>query len=63
LNGRRRRRPSTSGDFYADSSLIHQALGWQPLTPLRDGLARTLQFYRANMQHYVPTTDSTVGAL
>ncbi len=51
------------GDFYADSSLIRQALGWQPLTPLRDGLARTLQFYRANMPHYLPPTESTVGAL
>jgi UDP-glucose 4-epimerase len=51
------------GDFYADSSLIGQVLGWQPLTALSDGLARTLQFYRTNMHHYVPTTESTVGAL
>ncbi|MSO29393.1 MAG: NAD-dependent epimerase/dehydratase family protein [Acidobacteria bacterium] len=51
------------GDFYADSSLIRQTLGWQPVMPLREGLARTLSFYRANMQHYVPTTESTVGAL
>ena len=26
------------GDFYADSSLICRTLGWQPRTPLRDGL-------------------------
>jgi UDP-glucose 4-epimerase len=51
------------GDFYADSSLIHQTLGWQPLTPLREGLAHTLAFFRANMHRYVPTTESTVGAL
>ena len=51
------------GDCYADSTLIGQTLGWQPLTPLREGLARTLAFYRANMPRYVPTTESTVGAL
>ena len=44
------------GDFYADSSRIAQTLGWTPVTPLRDGLARTVEFYRAHMPHYVPTT-------
>ena len=51
------------GDFYADSSLIGQQLGWRPVTTLADGLERTLKFYRANIQHYVPTTESTVGVL
>ena len=51
------------GDFYADSSLIRHTLGWEPVTPLRAGLARTLEFFRAHMQHYVPATESTVGAL
>ena len=51
------------GDFYADSSLIRQTVGWEPVTPLPDGLARTLAYYRANMHHYVPTTASEVGAL
>ncbi len=51
------------GDFYADSSLIRDTLGWRPMTTLGEGLAQTLSFYRANIQHYVPTTESTVGAL
>jgi UDP-glucose 4-epimerase len=51
------------GDFYADSSSITETLGWQPVIPLSSGLARTLEFYRAHLQHYVPTTDSQVAAL
>ncbi len=41
------------GDYYSDFALIRESLGWQPRTPLRDGLARTLAFYRENIQHYV----------
>jgi UDP-glucose 4-epimerase len=51
------------GDFYADSSLIGATLGWQPVTTLRDGLTRTLDYYRKHMPHYVPTTASQVAAL
>jgi UDP-glucose 4-epimerase len=51
------------GDFYADSSLIEGAVGWRPVTSLRDGLARTIEFYRAHMHHYIPTTASEVAAL
>ncbi len=43
------------GDFYADSSLIRRSLGWQPVTPLADGLRKTIAFYREHMPHYVPT--------
>jgi UDP-glucose 4-epimerase len=50
------------GDFHADSSLIRRTLGWQPVVPLRDGLTRTIEFYRAHLQHYV-TTASHVAAL
>jgi nucleoside-diphosphate-sugar epimerase len=50
------------GDFHADSSLIKKTLGWQPTTSLRDGLRRTVEFYRANLPHYVPS-GSPVGAL
>jgi UDP-glucose 4-epimerase len=48
------------GDFYADSSLIHRTLGWQPSTLLRDGLMRTIEFYRAHLHHYV-TDAAHVG--
>ena len=43
------------GDFHADSSLIGRTLGWVPTTTLRDGLRRTVEFYRAHMSHYVPS--------
>jgi UDP-glucose 4-epimerase len=41
------------GDYYSDFTRIRTTLGWEPRTPLRDALARTLEFYRANIQHYV----------
>jgi UDP-glucose 4-epimerase len=50
------------GDFHADSSLIARTLGWRPTTSLRDGLGRTIEFYRAHLPHYVPT-GSPVAAL
>jgi UDP-glucose 4-epimerase len=40
------------GDFYADFSRIRDELGWEPRTGLREGLASTLAFYRAEGQHY-----------
>jgi UDP-glucose 4-epimerase len=48
------------GDFYADSSLIRRTLGWHPITPLREGLTRTIEFYRAHLDKYV-TDASHVG--
>ena len=45
------------GDFYADSSLIRRSLGWQPVTPLADGLRRTLAFYREHMGQYVSSAS------
>jgi UDP-glucose 4-epimerase len=51
------------GDFYADSTLIRRTLGWQPVTPLREGFARTLDFYRRHMSHYVPDSASPIAAL
>jgi UDP-glucose 4-epimerase len=50
------------GDFYADSTLIRETLGWQPRVPLQEGLARTLEFYRAHFQQYV-NTSAPVDAL
>ncbi|MEQ1574264.1 MAG: NAD-dependent epimerase/dehydratase family protein [Vicinamibacterales bacterium] len=44
------------GDFYADSSLINRTLGWTPRTTLRDGIERTLAYYRVHLAHYVSST-------
>ena len=34
---------------------IEKRLGWRPRTPLREGLKRTLDFYRQNGEHYLPS--------
>ena len=41
------------GDYYADDSSIRSALGWEPRTPLREGLVRTLNYYRQHLHHYL----------
>ncbi len=51
------------GDFYSDSSLIQRTLGWRPTTMLREGLERTLRFYRAHAEHYLPPSASPVATL
>jgi UDP-glucose 4-epimerase len=45
------------GSFYSDSSLFHQTTGWQPQVDLRDGLQRTLAFYRQHMARYVDEAE------
>jgi len=41
------------GDFYADTTKIRQALGWQPRVGLRDGLTRTFEYYGRHKGHYL----------
>jgi UDP-glucose 4-epimerase len=41
------------GSFYADSTRFKQATGWSPTVCLREGLARTVAFYREHLQKYV----------
>jgi len=48
------------GDFFADSTRIRHTLAWQPTTPLREGLQRTIEFYRAHLHEYVPTAELPV---
>lgn len=40
------------GDYYGDYSKIEKDLGWKPEVGLRDGLARTLEYYRAHGEKY-----------
>ncbi len=40
------------GDYYADYRLIQGRLGWRPKVPLREGLRRTLEFYRREREYY-----------
>jgi UDP-glucose 4-epimerase len=47
------RRRIDIGDYYANYDRVRTCLGWEPQTSLRDALARTLTFYRENLQHYL----------
>lgn len=40
------------GDYCGDYGLIQYKLGWRPHTPLREGLARTLAYYRTHHAEY-----------
>jgi UDP-glucose 4-epimerase len=40
------------GNCYLNSQKIETLLGWQPRTSWRDGLARTVEFYRENLSKY-----------
>ena len=40
------------GDYFADWSRIERELGWRPQVDLREGLERTLEFYREHGRHY-----------
>jgi len=40
------------GDYYANFSHIRSVLKWEPEIPLREGLARTLAFYREHLKYY-----------
>lgn len=40
------------GDYYADDRQIRALLGWAPKVSLREGLTRTLAYYREHGDHY-----------
>ena len=44
------------GSFYSDSTKFRQAVGWTPATSLREGLARTVTFYRDHLDRYLEGT-------
>lgn len=47
------------GNCYLSAQKIETMLGWRPRTTWRDGLARTVEFYRTNLPHYLePHFDS-----
>lgn len=46
------RKPIDIGDYYGDYRLIQGRLGWRPQVTLREGLARTIAFYRRFREEY-----------
>jgi UDP-glucose 4-epimerase len=40
------------GDYWGDYTKIKNLLGWTPQVDLRDGLRRTVDFYKNNKRHY-----------
>jgi UDP-glucose 4-epimerase len=41
------------GSFYADSSKFRATVGWKPCVTLREGLGRTVAYYRRHLAHYI----------
>lgn len=49
------------GSIYVDDQKIRRALGWAPRVGLREGLGRTVAFYRAHREHYWAPTAAAVA--
>jgi UDP-glucose 4-epimerase len=41
-----------TGDFVADFSKFTAATGWQPKISMKEGLSRTVEFYKQHREHY-----------
>ncbi|MGE4219643.1 MAG: NAD-dependent epimerase/dehydratase family protein [Alphaproteobacteria bacterium] len=41
------------GDYYADDSAFRALTGWRPRIDMAEGLARTLDYFRPNLPHYL----------
>lgn len=41
------------GDYYSNDARIREELGWQTKTPLRDGLAKTLAYFKPRLNQYL----------
>ena len=65
------RRRIDIGSYYADFSSINRELGWRPRMDLREGLTRTLEFFKLNRHllrsnpyvRTVPRTQARIRAL
>jgi UDP-glucose 4-epimerase len=55
------KKPIDIGSFYADSSKFTSTTGWTPTMPLREGLRRTIAFYRSHYRRYVGAPAAAAG--
>ena len=46
------RRSIDIGDYFADDTKIRGRLGWEPAVPMREGLARSVEYYRERASDY-----------
>lgn len=47
------RKPIDIGDYYGDYRKIRGKLGWRPTVTLREGIERSLDYYKQHLQHYI----------
>jgi UDP-glucose 4-epimerase len=45
------------GSFYADSGKFKAAVGWEPRVDLREGLGRTVRYYRDHLAKYLESPE------
>ena len=43
------------GSYFTDSSAFQEATGWMPRVSIEEGLARSVQFFRDHLSHYLPS--------
>jgi UDP-glucose 4-epimerase len=49
------------GSFYSDSSRFQERVAWKPRVDLREGLRRTVAFYREHLREYIGAESNTDG--
>lgn len=49
----RDRRKIDIGDYFADDRRFRKLTGWKPRTSLREAVGRTVEFFRAELPHYL----------
>jgi UDP-glucose 4-epimerase len=50
------------GSIYVDDTKIRRVLGWEPRIDMREGLARSVAFYRQHREHYWAAPERTPAA-
>jgi UDP-glucose 4-epimerase len=41
------------GDYFADDKLFRDVTGWRPIISMSEGLARSVDYFRMHLAHYV----------
>jgi UDP-glucose 4-epimerase len=49
------------GSIYVDDRKLRRVLKWQPKVDLREGLTRTVEFYRAHRAQYWATAEPAIA--